>query len=104
MQARDDEIAALREQSVQRSREAAELAKRRFMEVDPGNRLVADVLESEWNRSLQALRDAENERDRLRDQDGYCSMSRFANASWNSRRTSLGYGTTLRRRTERKST
>ena len=43
MQARDDEIAALREQSVQRSREAAELAKRRFMEVDPGNRLVADV-------------------------------------------------------------
>ena len=69
MQARDDEIAALREQAVQRSREAAELAKRRFMEVDPGNRLVADVLESEWNRSLQALRDAEDERDRLRGQD-----------------------------------
>ena len=68
MQARDDEIAALREQSVQRSREAAELAKRRFMEVDPGNRLVADVLESEWNQSLQALRDAEDERDRLRGQ------------------------------------
>ena len=69
MQARDDEIAALREQSVQRSREAAGLAKRRFMEVDPGNRLVADVLESEWNRSLQTLRDAEAERDRLRGQD-----------------------------------
>ena len=30
---------------------------------------VADVLESEWNRSLQALRDAEDERDRLRGQD-----------------------------------
>lgn len=69
MQARDDEVAVLREQAVQRSREAAELAKRRFMEVDPGNRLVADVLESEWNQCLKALRDAEDERDRLRDQD-----------------------------------
>ena len=69
MQARDDEVAVLREQAVQRSREAAELAKRRFMEVDPGNRLVADVLESEWNQSLQALRNAEEERDRLRQQD-----------------------------------
>ena len=69
MQARDDEVAALREQAVQRTREAAELAKRRFMEVDPGNRLVADVLESEWNHSLQAQRDAEHERDRLRRED-----------------------------------
>ena len=54
---------------MQRSREAAELARRRFMEVDPGNRLVADVLESEWNQCLKALRDAEDERNRLRDQD-----------------------------------
>ena len=69
MQARDDEVAVLREQSVQRCRETAELAKRRFMEVDPGNRLVADVLESEWNRGLQSLRNAEEERDRLRQQD-----------------------------------
>jgi len=69
MQARDDEVAALREQAVQRTGEAAELAKRRFMEVDPGNRLVADVLESEWNQRLQALRDAEHERDRLRRED-----------------------------------
>ena len=59
MQARDDEVAVLREQSVQRCREAAELAKRRFMEVDPGNRLVADVLESEWNQGLLRLRNAE---------------------------------------------
>ena len=69
MQARDDEVAVLREQAVQRSREAAKLAKRRFMEVDPGNRLVADVLEAEWNQSLQVLRDAEEERDRLRNED-----------------------------------
>ena len=69
MQARDDEVAVLRAQSVQRCREAAELAKRRFMEVDPGNRLVADVLESEWNQGLLRLRNAEEERDRLRQQD-----------------------------------
>ena len=69
MQARDDEVAALREQAVQRTREAAELAKRRFMEVDPGNRLVADVLEGEWNQRLLAQRDAEDERERLRRED-----------------------------------
>lgn len=69
LQAHDDEVAVLREQAVQRRHEAAELARRRFMEVDPQNRLVADVLESEWNRCLQAWRDAQAERDRLRRQD-----------------------------------
>lgn len=47
MRARDDDVAVLRDQTVQRSREGAELARRRFMEVGPGNRLVAGVLESE---------------------------------------------------------
>ena len=69
MQARDDEVAVLRDQAVQRCQEIADLAKRRFMEVDPGNRLVADVLEGEWNQSLHTLRNAEKERDRLRQQD-----------------------------------
>ena len=70
MQARDDEVAALREQAVQRTREAAEFGQApRFMEVDPGNRLVADVLEGEWNQRLLAQRDAEDERDRLRRED-----------------------------------
>gem|GEM_PF-6911459 len=33
----------------------AELAQRRYVHVDPENRLVADVLESEWNANLRAL-------------------------------------------------
>jgi Recombinase zinc beta ribbon domain len=39
----------LRDQQVERARYAAELAQRRFVRVDPENRLVASVLEAEWN-------------------------------------------------------
>lgn len=38
---------------VERARYAAELAQRRFLRVDPENRLVASVLEAEWNARLQ---------------------------------------------------
>ena len=69
LQARNDEVAALREQAVQRAREAAELARRRYMETDPGNRLVADVLEAEWENGLRAVREAEEECDRRRAED-----------------------------------
>src|SRR5207237_3025329 len=43
----------LRDQQVERARYAAELAQRRFLRVDPENRLVASVLEAEWNARLQ---------------------------------------------------
>ena len=33
----------------------AELAQRRFLKVDPDNRLVADALEADWNEKLRAL-------------------------------------------------
>ncbi len=36
-------------------RSEADLAQRRFMLVDPNNRLVADTLEGEWNNRLRAL-------------------------------------------------
>jgi DNA-binding transcriptional regulator YiaG len=42
----------LRDQQVERARYAAELAQRRFLRVDPENRLVASVLEAEWNARL----------------------------------------------------
>jgi hypothetical protein len=42
----------LRTQQVERARYAAELAQRRFLRVDPENRLVADVLEADWNARL----------------------------------------------------
>jgi hypothetical protein len=49
----------------------ADLAQRRFMLVDPANRLVADTLEAEWNGKLQALAQAREERERTRQQDQF---------------------------------
>ena len=63
------EADALRRQRVERARQEADLARRRFMEVDPGNRLVADVLEAEWNEKLRGLHDAQEELEQRRQQD-----------------------------------
>ena len=56
---RADEVDKLRSQQVERARYEAELAQRRYMRVDPDNRLVADVLEAEWNRKLRELLEAQ---------------------------------------------
>jgi hypothetical protein len=64
--ARADAADRLRHQQVERARYEAELAQRRFLRVDPANRLVADVLEADWNAKLQALADAQAEADRHR--------------------------------------
>jgi DNA invertase Pin-like site-specific DNA recombinase len=48
----------LRKQQVERAEYEANLARRRFMQVDPDNRLVADTLEAEWNEKLRHLQDA----------------------------------------------
>jgi hypothetical protein len=40
---------------VERARYEADLAQRRFLKVDPDNRLVADSLEADWNGKLRAL-------------------------------------------------
>ncbi|HCC33142.1 MAG TPA: hypothetical protein DEQ28_04480 [Clostridiales bacterium] len=61
LEARSAEVDRLRRQQVDRMRYAAELAQRRYMSVDPTNRLVAAQLETEWNESLAALRTAEEE-------------------------------------------
>jgi hypothetical protein len=42
----------------------ADLAQRRFMLVDPNNRLVADTLEGEWNEKLRVLAKAREDRER----------------------------------------
>jgi DNA invertase Pin-like site-specific DNA recombinase len=55
MQARWHEVDALRSKEVERVRYEAELARRRFMQVEPENRLVANSLEAEWNKKLLAL-------------------------------------------------
>jgi hypothetical protein len=51
----------LRAQQVERARYAAELAQRRFLQVDPENRLVASVLEADWNARLRELAQIEEE-------------------------------------------
>ena len=48
-----DEADRLRQQQVERIRYEAELARRRYLRVDPDNRLVADSLEADWNEKLK---------------------------------------------------
>src|SRR5215475_14066345 len=72
IESRSEESDRLRQQEVERARYEAELARRRFMQVDPDNRLVADSLEAEWNQTLRVLADAQErcEKQRQSDQAG----------------------------------
>jgi DNA invertase Pin-like site-specific DNA recombinase len=69
IEARQQEADQLRCRAVERAQFEVDLAQRRFMLVDPNNRLVADTLESEWNDKLRALAQAREERERARKQD-----------------------------------
>lgn len=64
LQARVAETDALRRQHVERTRYDAELARRRYMKVDPDNRLVADALEADWNAKLRLYADAAADHER----------------------------------------
>lgn len=64
-----DEADKFRRKDVERARYEAELAQRRYMQVDPSNRLVADTLEADWNAKLRAMRDAQEAYDRNREED-----------------------------------
>jgi DNA invertase Pin-like site-specific DNA recombinase len=57
---RHEEADGLRRQHVERVRYEADLAQRRFLKVDPDNRLVADALEADWNEKLRALAAAQD--------------------------------------------
>jgi DNA invertase Pin-like site-specific DNA recombinase len=69
IEARQEEADRLRCRAIERAQFEADLAQRRFMLVDPGNRLVADTLEAGWNDKLRALAQAREERERARQQD-----------------------------------
>jgi DNA invertase Pin-like site-specific DNA recombinase len=58
------ETDTLRRQQVERARYEAELARRRYMSVDPGNRLVTDVLEADWNQKLRIHAGAQQDYER----------------------------------------
>lgn len=72
----EDEIAerieqanSMRLKQLERARYEAELARRRYMNVDPANRMVADTLEADWNDRLRRLDALQQEHDRLRQSD-----------------------------------
>jgi DNA invertase Pin-like site-specific DNA recombinase/DNA-binding XRE family transcriptional regulator len=76
LRARAQEVDRLRRQELEAARYEAGLAERRYRQVDPDHRLVADTLEAEWNTKLRALADAQEQyecqtaadRERLDDQ------------------------------------
>jgi len=64
LEARADQADQLRRSHVERAQQRAELARRRYLAVDPANRLVADSLEADWNDTLRAVQSARDDYDR----------------------------------------
>ncbi|WP_405542603.1 recombinase family protein [Streptomyces phaeochromogenes] len=56
----------LRSTHLQRAQHRADLAKRRYLAVDPDNRLVADSLEADWNAALREVAAARRDIERAR--------------------------------------
>jgi len=67
--ARAEDADRLRQQQVERARYDADVAQRRFLRVDPENRLVADALEAAWNDRLRALAVAQERYEQAREAD-----------------------------------
>lgn len=63
---RAEEADRLRAACVERARYRADLARRRYLAVDPANRLVADTLEADWNDALRELAETTEEYDRAK--------------------------------------
>jgi DNA invertase Pin-like site-specific DNA recombinase len=68
---RVDEADRLRHRQVERAQYEADLARQRFMHVDPKNRLVADSLEADWNAKLRSVDEARGEYERMRAADRF---------------------------------
>jgi len=69
LQQRFNETVALREKHLERIRYEAELARRRYLRVDPDNRLVASSLEADWNHKLRELADAQEQNEQRTKED-----------------------------------
>jgi DNA invertase Pin-like site-specific DNA recombinase len=63
---RADEADRLRVSTVERARYHADLARRRYLAVDPDNRLVATSLEADWNAALRELAKATDSYEKAR--------------------------------------
>ncbi len=69
LRGRLDEADRLRQQRVERAHYEADLARQRYLRVDPNNRLVAVALEADWNEKLRALTEAQEDYERQRRAD-----------------------------------
>jgi len=69
LETRHEEADQLRCRAIETAEVDAELSRRRFMMVDPANRLVADTLEADWNEKLRTLAKVRDERERARVED-----------------------------------
>jgi DNA invertase Pin-like site-specific DNA recombinase len=65
--ARADEADRLRAASIERAQYQADLARRRYLAVDPDNRLVATSLEADWNAALRELGEATEAYEKAKD-------------------------------------
>ncbi len=64
-----DETDRLRRMHVEGAQYEVDLARQRYMQVDPSRRLVADSLEANWNEELRALEATREEYERGREAD-----------------------------------
>jgi len=69
VQRRVDEADRMRHRQVERAEYETDLARQRYMHVDPTNRLVADSLEADWNAKLRSLDEARDNYERQRTAD-----------------------------------
>ena len=69
LEARLDEADRIRHRQVERAEYEVQHARRRYMQVDPSNRLVAASLEAEWNDKLRAAADVRESAERQRSAD-----------------------------------
>jgi hypothetical protein len=100
LQQRADYADTLRAAAVERARYHADLTRRRYLAVDPANRLVADTLEADWNTALRGLNDAQDACDKARNAATaeLADTQKTASASWSP--TSPRSGTTRPLRSE----
>jgi hypothetical protein len=66
---RFEEADSIRRKNVERAQYEVDLARRRYMRVDPENRLVADSLEAEWNTKLRVFSEVQEDCARQREAD-----------------------------------
>ena len=68
---RAEEAQRLRHLQVERAQYEADVAQRRYLRVDPDNRLVAQVLEAEWTAKLRELAAAQEAEAQYRQSDAH---------------------------------